>query len=868
MHYRLIDEQTLVGDHTEAFHIHVVREINDAAGLATGARIGIDFDPKYQRLTLHRLDLVRGGRRISKLHKAYPLLRRETQLERQIYDGRQTLSIVLDDVRVGDEIDYAFSIDGSNPVFGGRFVSNVWMISDLGPEALHQIRILAPRSRDIRVGFGSDQFEVKTRDLELLKETIVRRENIPQRHMEVGGTLGDLFRNVVQFSEFSDWSDVARWGRPLFPGGAADEPLLAQRVAAIRAAAPDAESRLLAALEFVQKEIRYFGTEFGPNSHRPAAAEKVLEQRFGDCKDKTALLIALLSRLEIRAAPVLISIGMRGETVDRLPSPLDFDHVIAKVDLGATTYWLDPTRSYQTGPLAVRQVVGYGRGLVLSPDTDGLTELPSAHDVKQVWIVDTLRLGRIADDPTLESKTALHGDAAENFRAALATQGRDALAQQVSAAYARAYTGAELVGPVRFESSDEDNGVLITQIYRLRDYWRFVEERMLVGNLVPYALLDAMNVPNSESRQMSLGLTTAGIVRQDIVFEVGEDAFANSPPKRLDGGDSHFTVSQSVEARVRRLEFGAELHVIADRVAPSEWKAFYAKIDEIRRRLNILVSVPAFQPAQAGTLFSGLNALSAHPPQIRSGTSIGGLEYEKRLLVLSADISGGRLPPRIEAQARSARGMLYQIAGHPESARKEYDRALELAPDSADLLSSAAANALQMQEVSRAIELASKALKSAPESGEALRTRAIARYLSGDTGGAQADLASAVKNPQLVRDGYALVWLGLIRRQASPAASNVLKDFSTASMPAEWPRPLIDFVSGQIGADALVAAARKTKNFVESLCGAYFVLGEEYAARGQQDEARRNWQLAIDQNVAGFVENSAARYRLHLAPPL
>jgi len=69
---------------------------------------------------------------------------------------------------------------------------------------------------------------------------------------------------------------------------------------------------VLVALEFVQKQIRYFGTEIGPYSHRPASPETVLKRRYGDCKDKVALLSTLLDRLDIRATPILVSATMRG----------------------------------------------------------------------------------------------------------------------------------------------------------------------------------------------------------------------------------------------------------------------------------------------------------------------------------------------------------------------------------------------------------------------------------------------------------------------------------------------------------------------------------------------------------------------------
>lgn len=101
MSYRVIDEQYQLGAKSETHYLHIVRVINQSAGIDTGSRIEILFDPSFQKLILHHLELVRAGKRLNRLNRKYPLLRRETQLERQIYDGRETLSIVLDDVRVG-----------------------------------------------------------------------------------------------------------------------------------------------------------------------------------------------------------------------------------------------------------------------------------------------------------------------------------------------------------------------------------------------------------------------------------------------------------------------------------------------------------------------------------------------------------------------------------------------------------------------------------------------------------------------------------------------------------------------------------------------------------------------------------------------
>src|SRR5690606_12491954 len=102
------------------------------------------------------------------------------------------------------------------------------------------------------------------------------------------------------------------------------------------------EGRLLAALRFVQGEIRYLGVEVGPGSHAPSPPDQVLARRLGDCKDKTLLTVTLLDRLGIEAHPPLVATGLRRAIAQRLPSPGAFDHVIVLAKLDGQFIWLDP----------------------------------------------------------------------------------------------------------------------------------------------------------------------------------------------------------------------------------------------------------------------------------------------------------------------------------------------------------------------------------------------------------------------------------------------------------------------------------------------------------------------------------------------
>ena len=100
---------------------------------------------------------------------------------------------------------------------------------------------------------------------------------------------------------------------------------------------------LAEALRFVQSDIRYVSISIGTNSHRPYAPAVVLHRRYGDCKDKSALLVTILRDLGINAKPVLVSVSYRKGFGDWLPSPKLFDHAIVRVELDGRQYWLDPT---------------------------------------------------------------------------------------------------------------------------------------------------------------------------------------------------------------------------------------------------------------------------------------------------------------------------------------------------------------------------------------------------------------------------------------------------------------------------------------------------------------------------------------------
>jgi tetratricopeptide (TPR) repeat protein len=178
----------------------------------------------------------------------------------------------------------------------------------------------------------------------------------------------DLYA-YVHVSTYANWDDVSRfyWGlvKDQLKG---THEIRAAAQEAIRNAGPDEASRIRAVYDYVVSNTRYVALEFGIHSFKPYPVETILSRRFGDCKDKAALMHAMLESLGIDSRLVLLRTRRMGN-LDRGPASLAvFDHAILyvpKYDL-----YLDGTAEFHGS----RELPGDDRGadaLVIEPDGKG-----------------------------------------------------------------------------------------------------------------------------------------------------------------------------------------------------------------------------------------------------------------------------------------------------------------------------------------------------------------------------------------------------------------------------------------------------------------------------------------------------------------
>ncbi len=252
--YLLADRQ----DNLErrAFYYHEVRKVTSESGAKNSSSISISFDPAFESLTFHSVRLTRKGTVSNRLDRSrIKLARRESDPERSVYDTAWTAQPVLDDVRIGDIIEFAFSREGVSPLRRGKYAAT--FLLQWEALILHNVvRVIYPANRTLSVRAENGARNPKVTTANGLTELWYESHNIPGRTIEDDAPDDYEPRERLDVSEFHDWGEVAQWATPLFQTEPPHSSEFNSEVAKLRSIIDPAQ-RVVAALEFVQDQIRY-----------------------------------------------------------------------------------------------------------------------------------------------------------------------------------------------------------------------------------------------------------------------------------------------------------------------------------------------------------------------------------------------------------------------------------------------------------------------------------------------------------------------------------------------------------------------------------------------------------------------------------
>lgn len=552
-----------------------VLKILSEAGVQNSSEISVNFDPAYEQLIFHSIRIIRDGKSLNKLQLSnFKTIQQEKDLSRHMYDGSLTALLVLDDVRKGDIIETSYTIKGFNPIFNNKY-TDVYDFSYAVPVASLYYKLLVPAGRNIIT--KNSKTDIMPTKTNWQDQTVYewKANNVAAMHLEKKTPAWyDPFASVM-LSEFKNWNEVSDWANTLFPRNIEISTSLQERINTIRKNNATPEARTLAALHFVQDDIRYMGIEMGVSSHKPSNPNKIFAQRFGDCKDKSYLLVTILNAMGIEANPVLINTGAKRTIKERLPSTSAFDHCTVQATVNGKVYWFDPTISFQRGAIGDIAYPDYQTGLVINEATKDFTDIPFHQpgfiDIKEIFTIPDM--SGLAHFKVITKTT---GSFADDARSDYNNNSVYEMKNKYKDFYA-AYFDKIAADSLTYGSNDVTGDFTTTEYYTIKDIWKS-EEGLKKIALSSYVINSVMTRPSDKNRNMPFYLTYPARYKEQIEINMPEDWPVREYDQRVDCAG--FKLHATAGASGNKVSLNYEYENLKDHILPAEAASFFSSYEE------------------------------------------------------------------------------------------------------------------------------------------------------------------------------------------------------------------------------------------------------------------------------------------------
>jgi tetratricopeptide (TPR) repeat protein/transglutaminase-like putative cysteine protease len=242
-----------------------------------------------------------------------------------------------------------------------------------------RLEIDVPKAREVKLKTPSRKPEIKEAGERRIYSWIVK-DMQPDRDKNKEKDEEEDSGPDVQVTTFTDWKQVAQWYARLQGERMTVDDSVRKKAAELTKGADTPTEKARRLYDFVARNVRYVSISLGIGRYQPHSASDVLQNGYGDCKDKHTLFSAMLRAEGIQSYPVLIDSSRKLDA--DVPSPAQFDHVITAARLGTGLTWLDTTPEVTPFGLILYQLRNK-QAVLASEDSDGgLQRTPADSPVK------------------------------------------------------------------------------------------------------------------------------------------------------------------------------------------------------------------------------------------------------------------------------------------------------------------------------------------------------------------------------------------------------------------------------------------------------------------------------------------------------
>ncbi|MGD0416018.1 MAG: DUF3857 domain-containing protein [Terriglobales bacterium] len=375
---RILNRVHFENDGTEVSETEAVVRIQSQAGVEEFGQLVFGYSSATEKLEVEYVRVRKpDGQVVVTPESTAQDFAPDVLKEAPMYSDYRQRHISVAALQPGDTLEYRTVTRVLTPLAGGNFWYEYTFPKDVAVVE-DRLEIDIPKARQVKLKTPTRKPEIQeTRDRRVY--TWVVKDIQPARDKDKDEADEDTSPDV-QLTTFTDWKEVAQWYAKLQGERMTVDDSVRKKAEELAKGADTPTEKAQRIYDFVARNVRYVSISLGIGRYQPHSASDVLQNGYGDCKDKHTLFSALLRAVGIQSYPVLID-SARNLDVD-VPSPAQFDHVITAARLGTGLTWLDTTPEVTPFGLILYQLRNK-EAVVASEDSEGgLQRTPADSPIK------------------------------------------------------------------------------------------------------------------------------------------------------------------------------------------------------------------------------------------------------------------------------------------------------------------------------------------------------------------------------------------------------------------------------------------------------------------------------------------------------
>jgi transglutaminase-like putative cysteine protease len=490
-------------------------------GIKDSGTIEVYFKPDFQKVSLHHVTLIRDGKRLDKIDDArISVVNIEPESDVNLYSGQAKVIIIIPDFKLGDVLDYAYTLSGRNPVVGDKLYSSFSLGWGIPINRLF-VSLEVPKNKQLTFKTEVVSYQPEYTSSNSQQRWELDISDVPAYQGEDQSPGYENAFPYIMFSEFKSWFEVRDWAGPLFEyESPVEHPIWTEWLASIKSQ-PDNNRKTTHALQLVQNNIRYIGIEVGENSHRPRAPSVTLNNAYGDCKDVALLLVSLLQAANVYAEPVLVNTHSGRAVKQWLPSAFAFNHVIVRAWVNEQFIYIDPTLNYQAGEdISALGYYDYEIGLPVFSHSE-LIRLPERLlDQPRIVTSETFTAYDFALPVRLDVKITYLNEEADYQRFRLNNYLHSDIEKSFVDYYYQRYGVSKMNGALQFEDNSAQNEVTMTLSLWVSDFYSYdTDDEVYRYDVRAFSIDDELSEPASIERSLGFDLGDLTEVKHTVQIQ-------------------------------------------------------------------------------------------------------------------------------------------------------------------------------------------------------------------------------------------------------------------------------------------------------------------------------------------------------------